>query len=389
MIRLFILLLLLLAVPIVSAQGPLVGPLIAVDSAEQDRIILHDLSNMTRRELSFGSALPRVWGFAADGCRLALTLDNGDGLPHLYSARLDGSDLRPLVRYDDLSPGNWGVWEPQWSPDGSRIAFTMIRDQPQVGGGTEREYHIAWVDAAGGEAQFYSVSGDEHEPRWSFDGRWLAYIAFDERVAGVDMQSTAEPTRAPAAGQAASPSPLLREADLWVVSADGETKYRLTAFETGSVRGPRWSPDGELVGFTYAPSPANDQFWMIANQPNAIATQLSAEWSLVLDTTWLPDSSAMIAAVRNFQGTAENLLWQIPLVGLADTDAITYLVNRDLGYADYPRFSLDGRWLTFRSAYALALVDTTNQSWTLLDEAIIGNTPPVWSPPGFAGELAC
>ncbi len=182
---------------------------------------------------------------------------------------------------------------------------------------------------------------------------------------------------------------MLREADLWTVSADGSIKNRLTAFPTGSVRAPRWSPDGFLIGFTYSPSPSNEQFWMIASEPGGIPTQLSQEWSLILDTTWLPDSSAMISAVRDFQGTRENILWRIPLVGLADTDATPYLVNNLLGFADYPRFSPDGLWLAFRSDYNLALVDVRSQTWTILDPQVGGNTPPVWSPPGFGGESTC
>ncbi len=376
---------LLLTLPATStnAQGPLIGPVIAVDTAEQDRIVLYDLSTMSQRDLSFGANLHRIWSFSPDGCRIALTLDTGNNLPRLYTARIDGTDLRELVQYGDLPAGSWGIWNPQWSPDGSRIAFTMIQER------NEREHYVGWVAATGGAAQFYSVSGDEHEPQWSPDGQWLAYIGYEERVAGADIQSTAAPTAVPPAGQSAPQSPLIREADLWVVSADGAVKNRLTTFPTGSVRGPRWSPDGQLIGFTYSPSPANDQFWMIANQPGSIATQLSYEWSLVLDTTWLPDSSAMIAAVRDFQATRENLLWHIPLVGLADTDATVYLNNRELGFADYPRFSPDGQWLAFRSAYQLALVNLFNQSWTILDKDTVGNTPPVWGPADFAGELAC
>lgn len=372
-----------------TAQAFLAGPLIAVDTAQQDRIILYDINDSSKRELSFGARWHRVWDFSADGCRILFTLSDGMEMSRLYSAKLDGSDVRELVQYDELPPEDWSAWNPQWSPDGSRIAFTMIRDQTRTNGSVEREYHIAWVDAGGGVPQFYSASADEHEPNWSPDGQWLAYIAYDERVAGADIYSTAVPTAAPAPGQSVPQQPLLREADLWVVSADGQNKYRLTYFDTGSVREPRWSPDGLLIGFVYSPSPNNEQFWMIANAPGAIPTQLSEQWSLILDITWLPDSSAMISSVRDFQDTRDNRLWQIPLVGLADLDATVYLNDPAIGYDDYPRFSADGRWLALRSAYSLALVDTTDKTWKLIDENTLGNTPPVWSPAGFTGEANC
>lgn len=375
---------LLLAGPLAAQNDTLDGPLVAVDTAQQDRIVIFDMADNTRRELTFGPYWHRVWGFSADGCRVGLTLAQGRGPSRIYSARLDGSDLRELVQYDDLPPDQWSAWHPQWSPDGSRVAFTMIRDEDD-----ERSYHIGWVPAAGGVPEFYSVTGDEHEPVWSPDGAWLTYISYEERVAGPDIYSTAEPTRQPAPGQAAPDVPRLREADLWVVSADGQTKYRLTDFPTGSVRAPRWSPDGFLVGFVYSPSPANDQFWMIANAPGAIPTQLSQQWSLILDLTWLPDSSAMLAAVRDFQNVNDNRLWQIPLVGLADTDAFMFLDDPGLRYTDYPRFSPDGRWLAFRSAYTLAVVDNAAGAWQLPDAALVGNTPPVWSPAGFTGEMNC
>lgn len=380
-----------------SAPEPLLdGPLIAATPARHDRILLYDLGAqpVRVRELAFGGGEHHVWGFSPDGCRVLFTIDEtGQGLPELYSARLDGADRRSLVIYDELPPNAWGAWEPTWAtgPDGAeRIAFTIIRDLPDPRiGRVERQTHIAWIAGAGGAPQFYSVTGREFTPTWSPDGGWLAYVSYDERVPGVDVLSTAVPTTEPPPGQRGEELPTVAEADLWVVSADGDTKYGLTNFSVGSVRAPRWSPDSELIGFIYSISTANDMFWMIANQPGAIATQLNTIWHMTLDHTWLPDSSAMLASVRDLQGIAENRLWRIPLVGDADTDATLYPLDERFTHTDFPRFSPDGRYLALRTQYSLAVVDPVSGAAQFLDDERPGNTPPVWSPPGFAGERGC
>jgi Tol biopolymer transport system component len=359
------------AAPGAPPIAPLIGPLVAADTAAQDRILIYDLGSGERRELTFGTGWQRVWDFSPDGCSIALTMSDGSVPASLYTARIDGSDVQQLVRADGTS----GAWEPQWGSS-DRIAYTRID--------ADGKHYIAWINPTTRETGTYSITGDEHTARWSPDRQWLVYASYETRIAGADIFSTAEPTRA---GEVTT---TLREADLWIVSAGASSdKYRLTNFPVGSVSMPRWSPDGDLIGFVYSPAGNNDQFWMIGVSPDAVPTQLSFQWALALDLTWLPDSTAMIASAQDIQGVRENRLWRIPLTGNADANANQYILDPALSYDDYPRFSPDGRWLALRSEYALALVNTADASWTWLDETTLGNTPPVWTPTAFAGESAC
>lgn len=341
-------------------QPPLSGPIAAFDTAAQDRIVLVEAETGRQRTLTFGPYAHRVWGFTPDGCRLLLTLSDGTRPARIYTARLDGRDLREAV----VLGADEGAWDPAFSPDGRQIVFTLSRPEAGFEATGGRSHRIALADAASGAVTALSVSGDEHTPRWSPDGAQIAYTSYEADEAGV------------------------RTADLWLARADGSERTRLTDFPAGSVTMPRWSPDGELIGFIYSAEANRDTVWMIGAAPGALPTQLSFAPALALDLTWLPSGTAMLAVLRDFRGELPNRVWQIPLVGAADYDAVLYPPSANLIYPDYPRFSSEGDRLALRTTYALNLLTLPGgQGEALADSA--GNTPAAWSPAGFAGEAAC
>lgn len=366
-------------------SAPLTGPLIAITDSAQQSILIYELHTQRFRELRMGEGIHNVWSFSPDGCTLLYTLTDARGLSRAYTASLDGANVRELVQYDGLPADQWGVWSPTWSPAGDRIAFTLLRDNFE--GEEERQYHIAHVPPQGGMPTFYSVTGREHGPQWSPDGAWLAYISYDERAAGENYLSTAVPTPE---GTEPSELVMLNEADLWVVSADASAKHRLTAFVVGSADQPRWSPDGQRIGFIYSPSGANNTFWYIDNHPAAKPVQLNHKTHLTLDLTWHPSGETLIASARGFREIPEARLWQIPLVPDADQTATVYLDDAlNLLYPDFPRFSPDGRYLAYRSAYALVVFDLNTREYVIELRDRTGNTPPYWSPTAFENERMC
>lgn len=375
-------------------QLPLVGPFIAVTPASHDAIHLYDIATGETRVLSFGYGEHHVWGFSPNGCRVLFTLDReGLGLPMLYTANLDGTDVQSMVRYDERPAGSWGAWEAVWSSQ-NRIAFTLIEQTPSSSGDVRLTYRLATINGTTPNAPlFYTERLNEPmSPQWSPDGIWLAYVRYQDRVPGADLLSTAIPTNPPPPDVTPVAPPLISDADLWVVSADAQDHHALTDFPVGSVRAPRWSPDGTLIAFIYSPTPTNDLFYMIANQQGALATQLNFEWQSIHDMIWKLDGSSLVSTMRGFRDITRWGLWSIPLIGNADEGAISFLTDTDaspFGIIASPQFSPDGRYLAFRSQYRLVIYDLAQNTWQMLDHTSAGHSAPVWMPASFVGESAC
>ena len=170
--------------PAFSPDGRRVAVMIAATAGSDIWII--DLERATRLRFTAGgaSAFP-VW--APDGSRVAFQ-STAPGLWNLFWKPLDGStESQPLLKVADSSPGqpNTGAgllpgtlptlsgagpqFPMSWSPDGSALAF---HERKPSG---ERDI---WVVSPGSDpAPFLLTPFDERLPRFSPDGKWLAYVS--------------------------------------------------------------------------------------------------------------------------------------------------------------------------------------------------------------------
>lgn len=117
-------------------------------------------------------------------------------------ADADGSGAHELMR-------NTSQWQgsPRWSPDGRSIAF----DASAPGA-----VHIWTIDAEGGTPrQITTDPGDQSVPTWSHDGKWIYYS--DDRGTGRNLW------RAPVGGGAAEQLTRTGSGFLGIESADGKS----------------------------------------------------------------------------------------------------------------------------------------------------------------------
>jgi dipeptidyl aminopeptidase/acylaminoacyl peptidase len=101
--------------------------------------------------------------WSADGRAIVFASDREEGW-HLFVTTPDGSGTRQLTEHpgDDRSP--------RWSPDGKHVAFLSQRPENETG------WDVWTIPAEGGEGRRLTLDPmDEQDPQWSPDGNWIAY----------------------------------------------------------------------------------------------------------------------------------------------------------------------------------------------------------------------
>ncbi|MBC8229074.1 S9 family peptidase [bacterium] len=120
-----------------------------------------------------------------------------------------------------LTEGDFHVSDPRWSPDGKQIAFVSAPSPKADHSMFNATIQIIDVETKA-IRKLTSYDGGESSPRWSPDGRWVAFLRNSEGYG---------------------------QKDLHIISAEGGASTNLTSDLDRNTDSPIWSPDGEVIYF--------------------------------------------------------------------------------------------------------------------------------------------
>src|SRR5256886_4141082 len=137
-------------------------------------------------------------------------------------------ELLPPLTAEDLYAFRF-LTDAQLSPDGERVAFTVRTVTSERDGYTSSIWLVPF-EGSREAARFTSGAGQDAQPRWSPDGRTLAFLS-----------DRAAPEKAD--GKKRKPK------NVFMLALDGGEARQLTSFEDdcGDLA---WSPDGRRIAFT-------------------------------------------------------------------------------------------------------------------------------------------
>lgn len=181
-----------------------------------------------------------------DGSRVAYTVGEASKegehpKGHIWMVSYEGGDARPFTSGPGLDTS------PRWSPDGRTLAF--LSDREEAG-----KLTLYTISAHGGKAgRAGSEPGEAALPRWSPDGRFLAYCL-------KEPESEEEKQRKEDRDDVNVASEDMKYTQLYVLEIASGESIRVTP-ELRQVTGYSWAPDSErLAVVTTATPEIDDQF---------------------------------------------------------------------------------------------------------------------------------
>jgi TolB protein len=236
------------------------------------------------------------------------------GAKEIWAMDYDGANQHALTSLHSIS------LTPRWSPDSSRIAFTCYAS----GGGPASPQICMYSIDANRVVSFPRYRGTNSAPAWSADGLQLV---FSSSMGG--------------------------NPELYSISAGGSGLKRLT-FSNGASTSPAWNPKtNQTIAFVSDRSGVPKLYLMNSDGTNAQNLDLPDKGYLI-DPAWSPNGQLLAFSWRRPSNN-----YDIYIMDVATRQIIE--LTHDMGRNERPSWAPDGRHIVFESTRS-----GTRQIWTML-----------------------